>query len=323
MQVEDWRTDHPDGLEHSEARVTSQNGEDGILRAIFEKIGTTDQIFIEVGSGDGSENITRELQRHGWSGFWIEADPVKAATARSLDLRRVDVIEAVAHPENIGGILGAAGAPNDIDLISVDIDGDDYRVLKALLAAVRPRVVVVEYNAAFGPNESWVLPARATTRGWDETYRHGASLRSLADLCTRNGLDLVTCDSAGVNAFFVRRELCAPFPAPGDVRAHYRPPTHSPLLGGHPRSPRSVGLELRPVQLAVNASPDWSKLPGANSTVSITRSGSGATMTDTAKLADTLLPSAAGSTTSLLASVRTIKKYAPSGTVSGIANVSV
>src|SRR5688500_8881803 len=51
MRAEQWRTAHPDGLEHSEARVTSQNGEDGILQAIFERVGTTNQVFVEVGSG--------------------------------------------------------------------------------------------------------------------------------------------------------------------------------------------------------------------------------------------------------------------------------
>ena len=91
------------------------------------------------------------------------------------------------------------------DVLSVDIDGNDYWVLDAL-EAVRPRIVVVEYNASFGPERSVTIPYTRAFYGYrahSSGYYHGASLTALARLGERKGYVLAGCDSRGVNAFLV------------------------------------------------------------------------------------------------------------------------
>jgi hypothetical protein len=236
-------------LPHAERRW-SQNLEDGIVEEIFARVGSGDRRFCEIGASDGSENCTRALAERGWEGLWVEADPGAAARARKIDLPQVRIVNARVDASSDYGMLrqlrkpdGSASARADPDLLVIDIDGDDLAVLRASLEAVRPRVLVVEYNAAFGPDSSKVF--HPDGRAWDGTIRHGAALRPLAQLAASSGLSLVGCDPAGVNAFFVRDELLKDrFDRPGDVAYHYVSPAYPPLPGGHVRSRAAVaGME--------------------------------------------------------------------------------
>ncbi|MGZ4808394.1 MAG: hypothetical protein ACXV7D_03615 [Thermoanaerobaculia bacterium] len=228
----------PLDLRHFEEKVFSQNGEDGILREIFRRIGTTNRFFVECGIQDGSENNTRALlERDGWSGVWIEESGDYAAAARrafaSLPVR---IIEKHITAENIGTILTAAGVPPEPDLLSIDIDGNDYWVWKELRSC-SPRVVVIEYNAARIPGDSWVMPYDPK-HVWDGTSRFGASLDALAGLASGLGYVLVGCDSRGVNAFFVRRDIIGDrfSHAGGGAAYHYVSPKYNDHRFGHPEN---------------------------------------------------------------------------------------
>jgi hypothetical protein len=228
----------PDPLVARERRIYSQNGEDGIIQALFSQIGTTDRSFVEIGADDGRENCTRQLVGSGWSGVWIEADPRKAEASKTFAGSKVRVLAAAVRRDNVVGLLHAAGVPPAPDLLVLDIDGNDWWVLDALLREFHPRVVVVEYNATFQPGQWWVQRYRAD-RTWDGTFRHGASLDALTDLTRSSGLTLVACDSHGVNAFFVESGAASTTDAaaPGDVGYHYVGPWFSSSVWGHPRVP--------------------------------------------------------------------------------------
>lgn len=210
------REAHPDlvapepqheAMRRAESRVYSQNGEDGILAWLFGLVGITNRTLVEFGIGDGSEcNSANLLLTFGWSGALLEADPKQAEAAyRFYDGRaRVEVRNRALEPDNVNDVL-AELVPEVIDLLSLDIDGNDYWVWQAL-SAVRPRVVAIEYNATFGPERSVTVPYK---RGFDR-YRehpsgfyHGASLAALAKLGAEKGYLLAGCDSRGANAFFV------------------------------------------------------------------------------------------------------------------------
>ena len=118
---------------------------------------------------------------------------------------RIQVIDAPAEPTTIAEMLKQAGAPNDPDLLVLDIDGNDWWVLYAALLAVSPRVLVVEYNSTYRPGRWWVEPYRQG-RTWDQSFRHGASLDAMASLAATFGLVLMGCDSTGVNSFYISRE---------------------------------------------------------------------------------------------------------------------
>lgn len=200
-----------------EARVFSQNGEDGILLHLLSRVGVTDRRFVEFGVGDGTECNTANLSiNFGWRGLLMDRDEERIERARRFyesaletggeDLR---IVACTVTAENIDQVLVANGVRGEIDLLSIDIDGNDYWVWKAI-GAVEPRVVVIEYNASFGPDRSITVPYDPLFDRYAKHpsgYYHGASLAALAKLGAEKGYVLVGCDASGVNAFFVRRRV--------------------------------------------------------------------------------------------------------------------
>jgi hypothetical protein len=221
-----------------ERKVSSQNGEDGIIAALLDAIGTTNRYVVEFGVEDGNEcNSARLLRECGWNGLLIEGDDghfdsLERAYAASP---RVHVAHHFITAENIAQILVEQGVPTDMDLLSIDLDGNDYWVWQAL-DGYRPRVVVIEYNAAHPPPERWVM-AYDPQHVWRGDTYFGASLTSLAALGRSKGYALLATDAHGVNAFFLRRdllELC-PYPERTPEEA-YHPPGYYNISGtlGHP-----------------------------------------------------------------------------------------
>jgi hypothetical protein len=124
--------------------------------------------------------------------------------------------------DNIARIFRENDVPQDLDLLSIDIDGNDYWIWEAL-AAYRPKVVVIEYNATLGPQRSVTIPYD-DDHVWTLDHYFGASLAALTKLGQRLGYALIGTESAGVNAFFVRRdllEICG-FPELAPREAHRR-----------------------------------------------------------------------------------------------------
>jgi hypothetical protein len=225
----------PDDLRNFEKRVSSQNGEDGILEEIFRRVGTTNRYFVEIGAESGAECNCARLAADGWHGLFLEADAGHFARLHERYAGRPGVrcARATVSAANVEAILAEHRAPADFDLLSIDIDGNDYWVWAAI-RGWRPRVVVIEYNASHPPAARRVMKEDPGRR-WDGTTYYGASLASLAALGRQKGYALVGTNSTGVNAFFVRDELVAPgrFLDPA-VCYHYSPPTHGPYPGGHP-----------------------------------------------------------------------------------------
>lgn len=218
--------------------MSSQNGEDGIVAALLDAVGTTNSFVVEFGVEDGSEcNSARLLRECGWSGLLIEGDD--RHFEKLVHLYGASPQVRVAHrfitAENIAQILTEYGAPHDMDLLSIDLDGNDYWVWKAL-DAYHPKIVIIEYNAAHPPPELWVMAydPRHVWRG--DTY-FGASLASLAALGRSRGYALLATDTNGVNAFFLRRDLLDRCPYPERTAEEaYHPPGYHNASGalGHP-----------------------------------------------------------------------------------------
>ena len=196
-----------------EFRCRSQNGEDGILLYAFSLIGTTTKRVVEIGAGDGLEcNAANLIINHGWQGLLIDGDPGSVARGRASYSTLADTW--VAPPmfkhawvtmENVDSVVSSQGFDGPIDLLSLDIDGNDYWIWKGL-TCICPRVVVLEFNASCGPDESLAMSYRADYR-LDLTqgpYRCGASLPAFAKLAKTKGYRLVGIQSLGFNAFFVR-----------------------------------------------------------------------------------------------------------------------
>jgi hypothetical protein len=235
-----WRrTRHPAALYHAERQVSSQHGEDGILAEIFRRVGEGGRYVIEFGVEDGSECLARNLvEQSGWRGVLMEGGLERATAARYNYLKwPVQVAHEFVTLDNVLGLFQKYAVPAEPDLFALDIDGNDYWVLSAVLTSYRPRVLAGEYNARWVPPLEWVMPYDPG-HAWEAnpTCYFGASLASLSKLCQAHGYQLVGCDSTGTNAFFVRRDQLGDHFPDHDlgVRYHYAPPSYYPRGYGHP-----------------------------------------------------------------------------------------
>jgi hypothetical protein len=206
----------PGPLRAAEFQVFSQWGEDGIIQYLLGKVPIANDLFVEFGVESYAEANTRFLLvNDNWRGVIIDGGSAhQEFTARAgLSWRHhLQVVQAFITRDNIDGLLAAAGAQGDIGILSVDIDGNDYWVLEAI-RSVSPRILIVEYNALFGPTLQVSVPYKADftrTAAHPSNLYYGASLAALAGLAERKGYRLVGCNSAGNNAFFVRADLLGP-----------------------------------------------------------------------------------------------------------------
>jgi hypothetical protein len=209
-------------------QVCSQNGEDGIIREIFRRIGTTNRIFAEVGIGDGGENNSAFLLSQGWTGFWVDGSREFLSELEKRDDLRNCVRGAASFvtKENIEPLFLRMNVPKEIDLLSLDIDQNTFYLWEGL-KNFRPRVVVVEYNASIPPDIDWKVNY-AGDRTWDGTHNFGASLKAFELLGRQLGYSLVGCEFTGANAFFVRDDLVDDhFARPFTSENHYEPPRYS------------------------------------------------------------------------------------------------
>jgi hypothetical protein len=223
-------------------RHDSQNGEDGIIREIFRRIGICSHSFVEIGVGNGLECNTAFLLAQGWTGCWIEGDRKSVEVMPELFRTplargRLKLRCGFGTAENIGSMLRALGASDQPDVLSLDVDQNTYWLWKAL-PQLRAQVVVIEYNASYPPDLDWKA-SYAPERVWDGTNYFGASLKAFEILGRDLGYNLVACDLAGVNAFFVRQDLSGDhFLAPFNSETHYEPPRYWLYrLSGHPPEP--------------------------------------------------------------------------------------
>jgi len=227
-------------LERYGYKAYSQNDEDGIIAEIFRRIGTTDKRFIEFGVQNGLESNTHYLLFKDWQGLWIEGSSefyteIQNKFRSVINSGQLAVQNEFITRENINKIFHENGFHGEIDLLSIDIDGNDYHVWKAV-DVVSPRVVVIEYNAKFPPDCDWHMPYREH-HVWDGTDRFSASLKALERLGGEKGYQLVGTNISGVNAFFVRRDLAGKeFSHPPTAENLYNPCRYGEIrfVSGHP-----------------------------------------------------------------------------------------
>ena len=191
-------------------KAYSQFDEDGIIQEIFRRIGVTNKTFLEIGVGDGLENNTLFLLLKGWKGVWIDGDSknIKAIQNKFSFLQdsgRLRTKLAWVDKDNIDFLIQDLGLPQEIDLLSLDIDGNDYHVLENIVF-LNPRAMVLEYNAKLPPPVKWVMAYDQYHTKTNTDY-FGASLKSFEYLLYKRGYCLVGCNISGVNAFFVRKDL--------------------------------------------------------------------------------------------------------------------
>ncbi len=197
----------------NEFQVYSQWGEDGLIQFLVNNIELPRKVFVEFGVENYTESNTRFLLiNNGWSGLVIDGSRENIEFLKNDDIYwryNIKAECAFITKDNINQILENNGIQGEIGILSVDIDGNDYWVWDAI-DSIDPAIVIVEYNARFGTGLAVTVPydpdfIRAKAH-YSMIY-YGASLRAMCFLGRQKGYAFVGCNSAGNNAFFVRRDL--------------------------------------------------------------------------------------------------------------------
>lgn len=178
--------------------VTSQNGEDGLIEAIFEKIGTTNRWCFEVGASDGKTlSNTWALREQGWSSVQIEGNIGQFSRLNQEHGKRCSCVHATIGRDDLDGILDTYAVPDDLDFGVVDIDGQDYHVWDGLVRH-RPRVILIEADNPSSINDFYVPPLGNNAQGQ-------AKAGSLLALGESKGYTCVF--HLAWNLFFVRNDV--------------------------------------------------------------------------------------------------------------------
>ena len=191
-----------------DVRIFSQWGEDGILVRLTNAMPDIPKTFVEIGVEDYRECNTRFLARRGWRGVAFDGDV--EAVQRAQSLREVwsgdvEVAAEWVEPANVNQIIAARGLTGAIGVLSIDVDGIDYHLLDAV-NVVSPWIVVMEYNARYGPQATVTVPYQPGFDRREEHHswlHHGVSLAGLEAWGTERGYDLVTVNRQGTNAFLI------------------------------------------------------------------------------------------------------------------------
>jgi hypothetical protein len=202
-------------LAEFEAGLLSQNGEDGLLEAIFQVIGFRTRSVVEFGFAATEASFLNLVLAHDLDAYFMDgsSDSCRLASAlfRVMGRRRMHVTRSFITAENINQVIAGMGLGGELDALSIDVDGNDYWIWQAL-EVVSPRLIVAEYNDRLGPNAAVTIaydPSFDFTRSPHEFYQ-GASLAALGKLASEKGYRLIGCESSGTNAFFLRKDIDAP-----------------------------------------------------------------------------------------------------------------
>lgn len=214
----------PNPLTQTFESYFSQSDEDGIIQRIFERLNVDTGKCVEFGVGTGIENNTLNLLLNGWETHWFGGEELQVEQNSSLPdnlyFRRLWIDESVLREEIIPQITKLG----KLDLLSLDLDGNDYHFASSLLkSGIKPSVWVQEYNGNFSPKTEWVQEY-SDVHIWREDIYFGASLKAYNELFTRHGYTLVACNLMGINAFFVRNDFISYFnDVPKDLSTLFRP----------------------------------------------------------------------------------------------------
>tara|TARA_R110002020_G_scaffold15555_18_gene55287 strand:- start:9225 stop:10133 length:909 start_codon:yes stop_codon:yes gene_type:complete len=231
--------------------VFSQNNEDGILMYILSRIGMKTKRCIEIGCdlsgssiGIPEGNSINLIVNFGFDGLIVDIDPAKTGAIRhffsqALSTKHFHSPERDGLPagyfspkiathevtiDNINDVYADEGFSGEIDFMSIDVDGPDITMWKAV-TVVDPRLVMIEVNNRL-PFDTPVFGAATTSDAAPQTLEfqtsYGSSLAAACEVASAKGYTFVGMDMTLINAFFVRNDLAGGFEArrPADYMGH-------------------------------------------------------------------------------------------------------
>lgn len=206
------------GFIKEELNVFTTAGEDGILLNIFAKTGAGSKTFVDIGSNDCiNSNCANLAFHHGWKGLFIDGNKQVLERGRHIYKRyfkekanRFSFLHAIVTPDNINEIIETQLPGSSVDLLSIDLDGNDYFIWEKL-HTIQPRVVVAEVQVEKGLNE-FIPDYSNAFELYEDTTPKGASPLSMKMLAEKKGYTLVAANKGCYNLFFVRNDCLSNLP---------------------------------------------------------------------------------------------------------------
>jgi hypothetical protein len=211
-----WRNKEKErvcNLGDAEFRIYSQWGEDGIIDWLVEHVPMNRNTFVEFGVENYQESNTRFLlQNRNWRGLIFDGNKDYMESVRKEDIYwkyDINAVCAFITRDNIDSLLLENGMEGDIGLLSIDIDGNDYWVLKDI-SVISPRILICEYNPVFGDLHAITVPYKVDFERLNSHHcglYFGASIKAVCKLAESKGYSFAGTCSNGINAFFVRNDI--------------------------------------------------------------------------------------------------------------------
>ena len=196
-----------DNINNYEFRITSQNNEDGLIKFIIDTIDVNKINFIEIGF-DFFENNSLNFFKKSNKGLMIDGSFEKCFLLKYIikifyPFKNINVVNSLVYKENINDLINTYFSNNEIDFLSIDVDGIDYYLLEKI--NIKPKLICIEYNHWFGPDQSVAIPYDKNFI-WNRDYYSGASLLALTKLAKNKNYHLIATDSSCTNAFFIHND---------------------------------------------------------------------------------------------------------------------
>jgi hypothetical protein len=194
-------------------KVFSQNGEDGIIDFLIQKIKIEDLKFVELGVGKYMEANTRYLfTNRACKGLIIDREKNLEFFA-SLNVERwkgaLTILNTIVNKENINEILSKNNFINELDLLSIDLDGNDYWIVNELPNKFS-KIAIIEYNSIFGSSAEITVPYDKNFNRYNYHFSslcYGASLKAILKLMQRKGFSFLGVNEIKNNAFFINNDF--------------------------------------------------------------------------------------------------------------------
>lgn len=202
-------------LSDTSFNVFTYHGEDGILGYLISQLNDIPATFIDIGSGDCIKSNCANLATHfDWQGVFIDKDARQLAVGKSFYKNRISqgasisFVEAEVEMETVNQLVQRSNGDKKIGLLSIDIDGNDYWVWKAI-ESIQPEIVLIEAKVEFG-YKSLAVPYGSQNHHSVDNMYNGASVEALKKLGASKGYKLVGANKQGYNLFFVKEQRSLP-----------------------------------------------------------------------------------------------------------------
>ncbi len=225
----------PARLSDTSFDIFTYHGEDGIIHYLLSQLKNVPPVFADIGAGNCITGNCSTLAVHdGWKGIFIDKDAGQIALGKKFYGQMPSggaginfIVEEITNL-NIDQVISNTGIENEIGLLSIDIDGNDYWIWKNI-TVIRPRIVVIEAKVEFGIRDLVVPYGNKNHRSVDPRY-NGASVEALRKLGIEKGYKLVGANKQGYNLFFIKEQESIPATTssevlwyPGAISSFYPP----------------------------------------------------------------------------------------------------